>query len=334
MISRRRFIRDMSGIIAGAGLVGLPVLKWVSEQQPVDRYIRTMMGTNVEIVLIGLDRETATSAAGQAFATMEAVANRLTVFDPSSALNRLSSHAGAGLTRLAPDLEAVLRQADTIRLATDGAFTPAILPLSRLWRPTQTHLPDDAAIEEALDAVLHADVQLPSAGWGEMTSTTRLDLGGIAKGYVVDQAVRTLRAAGVTDGIVDAGGDLRLLGSRNGQPWRIGIPDPAQPDRIARVLYLRDAAVATSGDYERFFVVDGVRYHHIVDPRTGYPARAVRSFTVVLPDGMSADAAATAGFILGGGPGLDFVARIGGEALAVDAAERWVRTGGLNDRRV
>ncbi|MFV1999426.1 MAG: FAD:protein FMN transferase [Acidimicrobiia bacterium] len=334
MISRRRFIRDMSGVIAGAGLIGLPVWKWVAERQRVDRYVRAMMGTDVEIVLIGLDRGSAASAAELAFTTMEAVASRLTTFDPDSALNRFSATAGRGPVPIATDLETVLARAETIRSRAEGAFTPTILPLSRLWQPTRTRPPEAATIEDALEATSRAKVRLPAAGWGELTSNTRLDLGGIAKGYAVDQAVRTLRTAGVVDGIVDAGGDLRLLGSRDGRPWRVGIPDPTRPEQIARVLYLRDAAVATSGDYQRFFAVDGVRYHHIVDPRTGYPARATHSFTVVQHDGMSADAAATAGFVLGPGPGLDFASGIGGEALAVDSTGSWFRTAGLDDRPV
>jgi len=323
----------MSGVIAGAGIVALPVWKWVAERRRVDRYVRTMMGTDVEIVLIGLDRDAAEFAADQAFTTMEEAANRLTVFEPRSALSRLNASAGRGPVRLLPDVEAVLRQADSIRLRTEGAFTPTILPLSRLWRPTQTRVPDPGVIEQARDAVSRAEVRLPSAGWADITSTAQLDLGGIAKGYAVDRAVRALRAAGVTNGIVDAGGDLRLLGSRDGQPWRIGIPDPVRPERIVRVLYLRDAAVATSGDYERFFVVGGIRYHHIVDPRTGYPANETRSFTAVLPDGMSADAAATAGFVLGPGPGLEFVSGIGGEAVAVDQSGSWIQSSALDSRQ-
>ena len=324
----------MFGVVAGAGLVALPVWEWVADRQRVDRFTRAMMGTTVEIVLIGLDRDAAAATAGRAFDAMEMVASRLTVFDPGSALSRFNATAGTGPVRLAPELEAVLRQADTMRLGTEGAFTPTILPLSRLWRPTRTQVPDTEAIGAALDAVSLAEVKLASDGWGEVTSTTRLDLGGIAKGYAVDRGVRELRAGGITNGIVDAGGDLRLLGSRDGRPWRIGIPDPSRPEQIARVLHLRDAAVATSGNYERFFVVDGVRYHHIVDPRTGYPARASSSFTVVLPDGMSADAAATAGFVLGPEDGVEFVTRIGGEALATDRTGAWVGTSCLDDRAV
>ncbi len=324
MISRRRFIRDMSGVVAGAGLVALPVWQWTAQRQRVERFTRPMMGTDVEIVLLGLERDAAVSAAEQAFVTMKAVADQLTTFDPQSALNGLNASAGKGPVRVGRDLEAVLLQANTMRTRTEGAFTPAILPLSLLWRPPRTQVPEAVAIEEALEAVARAEVRVPS---------TRLDFGGIAKGYAVDRAVQSLRAAGVTDGIVDAGGDLRLLGSRGGQPWRIGIPNPDHPQQIARVLHLRDAAVATSGGYERFFMVDGVRYHHIVDPRTGYPARSSSSFTVVLGDGTSADAAATAGFVLGPGAGLDFVTSIGGEALALGPGGSWQYTKGLEGPR-
>ncbi|NOY55932.1 MAG: FAD:protein FMN transferase [Actinobacteria bacterium] len=327
MISRRHFLRDMLGVVAGAGLVGLPVWEWTARRDRVDRYVRAMMGTDVEIVLIGLEPDVAASIAERAFAGMEGVASRLTVFDPTSELNDFNATAGSGPVRLAPDLEAVLFQANALRSATEGAF----LPLSRLWRPDEGRVPETAAIEEALDAVARAEVNL-SGGLGQLTSTASLDLGGIAKGFAVDRAVRILRAAGVTNAIVDAGGDLRLLGSHAGRPWRVGIPDPFRPERISRVLHLRDAAVATSGDYERFFTVDGVRYHHIVDPRTGYPARGTHSFTVVLPDGMSADGAATAGFVLGPRDGLEFVTGKGGEALAIGADRTWVRTGGLEDR--
>ncbi len=323
----------MSGVVAGAGLVALPVWQWTAERQRVERFTRPMMGTDVEIVLLGLERDAAAAASGEAFATMAAVASRLTTFDPQSELSSLNASAGKGPVRIARDLEAVLRQADTMRTRTEGAFTPAILPLSLLWRPTHRQVPRAVVVEEALESVSRAEVRVPSAGWGEVTSTTRLDLGGIAKGYAVDRAVRSLRSAGVVDGIVDAGGDLRLLGSRGGQPWRIGVPDPDHPQQIARVLHLRDAAVATSGGYERFFVVDGVRYHHIVDPRTGYPARSTTSFTVVLPDGTSADAAATAGFVLGPAAGLDFVAGIGGEALARGPGGSWRYTKGIDDQR-
>ncbi len=333
MISRRRFIRDMSGVVAGAGLVALPVWQWTAQRQRVERFTRPMMGTDVEIVLLGLGRDAAVSAAEHAFVTMKAVADQLTTFDPQSDLSGLNASAGKGPVRVGRDLEAVLLQANTMRTRTEGAFTPAILPLSLLWRPPRTQVPEAVAIEAALEAVSRAEVRVPSTGWGEVATTTRLDFGGIAKGYAVDRAVQSLRAAGVTDGIVDAGGDLRLLGSRGGQPWRIGIPNPDHPQQIARVLHLRDAAVATSGGYERFFVVDGVRYHHIVDPRTGYPARSTTSFTVVLRDGTSADAAATAGFVLGPGAGLDFVTSIGGEALALGPDGSWQHTKGLEDRR-
>lgn len=329
MISRRRFLQNLLGVVAGAGLVGLPVWEWVGERRRVDRFARRMMGTDVEIVLVGLDPDVAAAAAEQAFGTMKTVADRLTVFDANSALSRFNASAGSGPIRIPRDLEEVLTQAVSFGDQTNGAFTPAIAPLSRLWAPTRTTLPARPLVEEAVDAVRQARLRIPAPGWAELASPAGLDLGGVAKGYAVDRAVATLRSMGATTGIVDAGGDLRVLGTREGRPWRVGIPDPHRPQRIARILELVDAAVATSGDYQRFFVVNGVRYHHIVDPRTGYPATGTRSFTVVLPDGMSADAASTAGFVLGPESGRDFVAGLGGEALVLDATGTWSQTDGL-----
>lgn len=334
MITRREFFRDMFGLVAGAGLLGLPVWDWMTERDRVERFARTMMGTNVEMALIGLDRDAATSVANRAFAAMTSVANRFTVFDPGSALSEINAAAGSGPVSIDADLETVLIEAETIRSRTKGAFTPAILPLTRLWRPTAARVPEPDAIERAVEAVERGWLSLPGTGLADLGPETQLDLGGIAKGYSVDQAVRVLREAGVTSGIVDAGGDLRLLGSRLGRPWRVGIPDPSRPDMIARVLHLRDAAVATSGDYERFFIDNGTRYHHIVDPRTGYPARESRSFTVVLSDGISADVVSTAAFVLGPEAGLEFATRLGGESLAADAGGTWVHTRGLDDQEV
>ncbi len=327
MISRRHFLRNMLGVVAGAGVVGLPVWDWVAERRRVARFIRTMMGTDVEIVLVGVEPDVAAAAAGAAFGEMEKVADRFTLFDPGSRLNTINAAAGSGPVAVPADLEAVLAEATDMQRRSAGAFTPAIAPLSRLWAAGTVPAPE--TLDEAVEAVRRARVTISSPGRVYLGPSTRLDLGGIAKGYAVDRAVTTLRAMGVTEGIVNAGGDLRVLGSRGTEPWRVGIPDPARPDRIAQMLELRDAAVATSGDYQRYFVVDGVRYHHLIDPRTGYPATDARSFTVVRPDGVAADAASTAGFVLGADAGLQFVEGIGGQGLAMGRDGRWVSSPGL-----
>jgi thiamine biosynthesis lipoprotein len=154
-----------------------------------------------------------------------------------------------------------------------------------------------------------------------------LDLGAIAKGRAVDRALDKLVARGIRNAIIDAGGDLRIIGSRPGKDsWRIGVQHPREPGVLLLTLDLKDTAIVTSGDYERFFMVDGVRYHHILDPSTGQPARGCQSVTVLAPTATEADACATAAFVLGPSKGLAFLrARPGvrGIIVAADGQLHW-----------
>ena len=135
-----------------------------------------------------------------------------------------------------------------------------------------------------------------------------MDLGAIAKGYALDRAADKIRSFGIESALINAGGDIVAFGTREpGKPWRIGIQDPRNPSGIIAVAEINDRAVVTSGDYERFFMEGDKRYHHILDPQTGYPAQGVQSVTIVAPDGVTADALSTAVFVLGKRKGLDLV---------------------------
>jgi thiamine biosynthesis lipoprotein len=156
---------------------------------------------------------------------------------------------------------------------------------------------------------------------GRPTCGTAVDLGGIAKGYAVDLAARALREAGVEDFIVDAGGDLFVAGDKNGKPWRVGIQDPRDPAKLFRIVTPAEGSLVTSGDYERYFLWEGRRYHHILDPRTGFPAPNCRSVTIFAPTSMDADAAATTVFVLGPEAGIKFLeGQKGFAGLIIDAA--------------
>jgi thiamine biosynthesis lipoprotein len=148
-----------------------------------------------------------------------------------------------------------------------------------------------------------------------------IDLGAIAKGWAVDRAMQVLTARGIDNAIIDAGGDLRIVGSRPGKGfWRIGVQHPREQGELLLSLDLTDTAIVTSGDYERFFMEGGVRYHHILDPATGMPATGCRSVTVLAPTAAEADAAATAAFVLGAERGIAFLrSRPGVRGMIVDA---------------
>ena len=148
-----------------------------------------------------------------------------------------------------------------------------------------------------------------------------IDLGGIAKGYAVDRCVEMLRGAGITQGMVAAGGDSRIIGDRLGRPWTVGVQDPREKTQMIALLPLVDTAVSTSGDYERYFEEEGVRYHHIINPGSGDSARDVRSVTILGPEGLFTDALSTAVFVLGREEGLTLIDTLPGvDAVVVDGA--------------
>jgi len=161
-----------------------------------------------------------------------------------------------------------------------------------------------------------------------------MHLGGIGKGYGVDRAVALLVAAGLTDFMVQAGGDLYVAGQRGDRPWRVGIRDPrGTRDAFFAAAEVSDGTFSTSGDYERFFIEDGVRYHHILDPDAGRPARGTRSVTIMAKDAMTADALSTGLFILGAKRGLEIVERLPGVgAVIVDAANEVHISSRLKDK--
>jgi thiamine biosynthesis lipoprotein len=148
----------------------------------------------------------------------------------------------------------------------------------------------------------------------------RIDLGGIAKGYAVDRAIDITRDCGIERAMISAGGDSRIIGDRGGRPWMIGIRHPRDSSGIALRLPLSDSAISTSGDYERFFIADGKRVHHIIDPDTGRSAGASWSATVIGPDALTTDALSTTIFILGAADGLALIESLDGfDAIVIDS---------------
>lgn len=239
------------------------------------------MGTLIEVTVREADRERRTEALRRARATFESAAHDWSGWG-NGELARVNDAAAAPSAELA----ALIAHADALSQASDGLFEPRLGTLVALWgfhdgeRPPGPP-PHDEAIAAARE------------------SRTRIDLGAYAKGAAVGAALDALQAAGITDALVDAGGDLAALGDAGGRPWRIGVRDPRGPGIIAGLDLGTGEAVFTSGDYARRFEWNGVTYHHLLDPRTGHPARATASVTVIHRDPATADAAATALFVAG-----------------------------------
>lgn len=286
------------------------------------------MDTVVEVTLVDTDRGHAQRLADEVFAIFSQVEAEMSRYQDSSTVSLLNDHAGeAGWTPISPALEAVLRESLRIAESSGGAFDPNLAEVNRLWGFDEGgHVPDATGLVTAVGHAGWDNLQV-APGRARLTQTgCGVDLGGIAKGYAVDVAADLLTSRGVTGAIVNAGGDMRLIGHRpDGGPWRVGVQHPRKPDGLLEVIRTTDCAVVSSGDYERYFILDGVRYHHIIDPKTGFPAMGCQAVTVVADRAMTADALATAAFVLGPEAGLDLLRRAGAkDGLIVDA------TGGLH----
>jgi len=275
-------------------------------RDPVEtRYRFTAMGTLVEVTIFDHPPLEAEAAAQDVEALFLDLQHR---WDPwnEGPLGRLNQALAAGESvQLDPGLAAIIDRSNDIARASGGAFDPAVGSLVKLWGfDDAANIPDRPPSSMTIRTALEAVRPLPGI-WDPSTATVAtapgvaIDLGGFAKGEAVDQAISLLRQRGVGNAIVNAGGDLRAIGRRGDRPWRIGVREPRLEGVLAAIEVSGDQSVFTSGDYERFFEFEGRRYHHILDPRTGYPSQGLVSVTVLADNAATADAACTALMVSG-----------------------------------
>lgn len=217
-----------------------------------------------------------------------------------SPLSNVNTAAGDHPVQVPTDVFDAVRRALDIAELTDGAFDPTWAALWSLWDFETPSLPTEEEVFSRLSLVDWEQVQLEDQSIFLPEKGMALGLGGIAKGIALDRANGALHNRGVKNYMIVVGGQVLVSGTNDGVPWKIGIRKPggSTNDYIA-ILNVTDTCVSTSGDYEKYFEVDGIRYHHIIDPRTGFPARGTRSVTVITPDATLADALSTAMFVMG-----------------------------------
>jgi thiamine biosynthesis lipoprotein len=269
------------------------------------RVLRTVpvMGTIAELTVLADDPRHAHAALDAAVRELTRLEALLTRYDDASEVGRANRGAAVAPVDVGAETALVVEEALRWAEASDGAFDPCLERAIELWDVVHRRTPPaDALVRPLAGRRLHRAVDVARSATGGTLRFSDpdvgLDLGGIAKGYAVDRAAAALRAHGVRDALVNVGGDLVALGrAETGDPWRIGIRSPADPDALAGTVEVSDAAVATSGDYERYFDFGGRRYHHILDPATAAPRRGTtHSVTILAPTCLAADAAATACF--------------------------------------
>lgn len=300
-----------------------------------------VMDTRVEITVVSKSETEAERAIDAAFAEIGKLEQLLSFWTEDSEIALIYENAGKSPVKVSPETFDVIKKAIHVSVKTGGAFDPTVGPVIRLWDFREKKKPEKAALKNALKLVdynamgLNAESSTVFLGRKGMS----FDTGGIAKGYAADRAVDVLKKMGIKAGLVSVAGDIKAFGLKLDEeggraPWRVGIRDPRSNnrDKLIATIELRDEAISTSGDYERFFIEDGVRYHHILDPKTGYPARGCMSVTVIAKDAVMTDGFSTGIFVLGPEKGIALLEELGYEGVIISADGKRHATDGIKDR--
>ena len=283
---------------------------------------RPMMGTEVSVYLWSDDSEDGLATLESVFQEAQRIDRLMSTYKADSEISEINRKAAQTPVASGAELFRLISRSLEISELTDGAFDITYESVGQHYDFRGHQRPDAQTVETELENINFRFVQLDDEAQTVRFGRdgVRINLGGIAKGYVVERGVSILREKGIQNAIVTAGGDSRLLGDRRGRPLMVGIRDPRKEGEVAISVPLQDEAISTSGDYERFFDEDGVRYHHIIHPGTGSPASGVHSATVFGPDAVTTDALSTSVFVMGVDQGLRLIAKLPDyEGIVIDS---------------
>lgn len=335
-LTRRRFVLALPLFGALPGLVLSPSALAFAATPGLERVSKELMGTRVDIAIplgAGLEAGAARVAAARAFAEMQRLEGLMSRYRDDSDVSRIGAAAGRQPVRVAPEVMVVLQQAQHRYRDSNGVFDVTIGALRGWHFEAERHeAPSRTEIARALPLVNGGDLRLNAeAGTAYLARAgMQLDLGGVAKLPILQAGLQALERAGIQHALVNGGGDVLTLGTQHGQPWRVGVRDPLAPERLLGVLPLEGhAVVASSGDYERSFVRDGQRLHHVLDPRTGWPTQGVRGVALLARNIDAVNAWGTALMVRGSSAAPAWHARHPGVELMVANADgkRWLSPG-------
>ncbi len=298
-----RALNTVFGVIGS--LLLLPAAahaEWISRSEAI-------MGTRCSVELWSDDRAKGEAAITSVFDDMKRIDRLMSTWKEDTEISLVNREASRHPVKISEELFRLLQVSVEYSELTNGAFDITYASVGYLYDFKKGVHPDQKAIDAAL----------PGINWRKMVLDPkertvffqrpgmRIDLGGIAKGHSVDKGIEILRKLGITRAMVNAGGDTRIIGDRFGRPWVVGIRDPDHEDKFFLRIPLTDASFSTSGDYERYFIEDGKRFHHIIDPKTGDSARKVRSVTIISTSATRTDALTKSVFIMGAEEGIEFI---------------------------
>jgi thiamine biosynthesis lipoprotein len=304
----------------------------------IDRTHKSM-GTVDHITAWAEDDKTAAAAIDAAFAEIDRIDALMTTWTPDSDISRINAAAGLKPVLVSEEVLALLQRALEVSEESEGAFDITVGSFSGVWKFDQDNdgtIPPPALVAERKKLVDYHDVVIDVKRRTVFLKKKgqKITLGGIAKGYAVDRAVALLRSRGLVDFIVQAGGDMFVAGKKGDRHWRVGIRDPrGQRESYFAMAEVEDHSFSTSGDYERFVVKDGKRYHHIIDPKTGYPADKCRSVTIMAKDATTAEGLSKMIFIWGPERGIAAIEKMKDvEAVVVGSDNKVTVSKGLQGK--
>jgi len=314
----------------GLGLIVLSAASfadWHSDQQAI-------MGTDVSVTLWHDDPEQAKAAIRAVMAEMHRIDSVYSPYKSDSELSRLNRAAAAGPVEISAEFVRLLDKALFYSRLSEGAFDISFAALGRHYNYRQGAQPKAEAKLALLPAINYQDLVLDTEKQtlAFAQKHMQIDLGGIAKGYAVEQSVGILKRFGVVNATVSAGGDSRVIGDKRGKPWMIGVKNPRGDGGTALTVPLLDLAISTSGDYERFFIdpESGERIHHIINPATGTSAKGIASVSVIGPSGFDTDPLSTTVFVLGKSRGLALINTLPGfDCIIIDSGGELTYSQGL-----
>ena len=282
-----------------------------------------IMGTAIRVELWADRASEGEAAIDAVMAEMHRIDHAMSPHKPRSELSIINRDAATRAVPISAEMVRLIQRAHHFSELSGGAFDITYASVGHLYDYREHVRPSEAAIIRAREAIGHRHLMLDAKAKTIRFARAgvRIDLGGFAKGHAVDNSVAILKAHGVAHAVVSAGGDSRVIGDRRGRPWTIAIRDPRREREVVAVLPLEDCSISTSGDYERFFEQDGVRFHHLLDPRTGKSPSSVQSVTILAADGLTSEGLSKAVFVLGAQRGLELIAtQTDVDAVIVDAA--------------
>jgi thiamine biosynthesis lipoprotein len=303
--------------------------QWLSREEAI-------MGTAIRVELWSDDKAAGEAAIDAVMEEMHRIDREMSPFKPESELSRINREAADHPVPISTEMFDILSRSIEFSELSGGVFDITFSSVGYMYDYRRHLKPTDREIEKALPGINYRHLLLDKDKRTIRFARpgVRIDLGGIGKGYAVDNCIALLKKRGVTHALVTAGGDSRVLGDREGRPWMVGIRDPRRKDNVVAVIPLINSAISTSGDYERFFEVDGVRYHHIINPKTGRSATGVHSASVIGPDATTTDGLTKPVFILGPEKGLKLIESIPGvDAVIIDAEGRMFYSSGLQNKQ-